>query len=372
MARDSKEVEDSSDPPSQGAERLGISSRKVGLAPGSVVHTGTRHVETASISTMTYTGDRVEEVEHVATDDLRVPTEADDGVQWVNVIGLHDTDLVIDIGERYGLHPLLMEDAVAVRSRPAFIDYENHAFLSLKMLSWSDSNGVDVEHVSLVLGDDYVISFQERPGDVFDSVRQRIRAGTSRIRRRDSEYLWYALIDTVVDHYLYAIEQLAIQVDELEDQVWNTSRSDDVPARVQAVRGEMVLVRRALRPLRDEIEALVKEPPEWFSQEIEPFMSDLRAHVLQISDALDSMRDSLASVMDAHLSIMAMRTNDVMKVLTIMASIFIPLTFVAGVYGMNFEYMPELAVRWAYPVVLIVMTVLGSGMVTYFRRKGWM
>lgn len=372
MAEDFKRVADPAAPLSQGVERLGISSRKVGLAPGSVVHTGTRHVETASISTMTYTSDQLEEVQQVAPNDLRGPTEGDDGVQWVNVIGLHDTDLVLDIGERYGLHPLLMEDTVAVRSRPTFVDYENHAFLSLKMLSWSDSDGVDVEHVSLVLGDDYVISFQERPGDVFDAVRQRIRAGTSRIRRRDSEYLWYALIDAVVDHYLYTIEQLANQVDELEEQVWHEGHSNDVPARVQAVRSEMVLVRRALRPLRDEVEALVKEPPAWFSEEIAPFMSDLRTHVLQISDALDSMRDSLASVMDAHLSIMAMRTNDVMKVLTIMASIFIPLTFVAGVYGMNFEYMPELAVRWAYPVVLIVMAVLGSGMVVYFRRKGWM
>jgi len=356
----------------EATERPGVMSRRVGLAPGSVVYFGTRHVETATISTITYTVERIDEVEHVAADDLRGPTGADDGVQWVNVVGLHDTDLIMAIGERYGLHSLLMEDAVAVRSRPTFVDYENHAFLSLKMLSWSDSDRVDIEHVSLVLGDDYVISFQERPGDVFDAVRQRIRTGTTRIRRRDSEYLWYALVDAIVDNYVYVIEQLANRVDELEEHVWNQDDSDNVPARVQAARSEMVVVRRALRPLQDEIEAFVKEPPEWFSEEIAPFMSDLRAHVLQISDALDSMRDSLASVMDAHLSIMAMRTNDVMKVLTIMASIFIPLTFVAGVYGMNFQYMPELAVRWAYPVVLMVMTVLGSGMAIYFRRKGWM
>jgi magnesium transporter len=358
--------------PPRAAERLGISSKKVGLPPGSVVHTGTRHVETATISTMTYSPESVDEAEHVAVEDLREPTRQEDGVHWINVVGLHDTDLVLAIGDRFGLHPLLMEDAVTVRSRPTFVDYEHHAFLSLKMLSWSDENRVNIEHVSLVLGEDYVISFQERPGDVFDTIRHRIRAGTTRIRKRDAEYLWYALIDTIVDHYLYLIEKLATHVDELEADVWDGGSSEGIPERVQAIRSEMVIVRRALRPLRDEIEAIVKEPPEWFSDDIEPFMSDLKAHVLQISDALDAMRDALASVMDAHVSILATRTNDVMKVLTIMASIFIPLTFMAGIYGMNFEYMPELAVRWAYPALLAVMTSLGLGMVVYFRRKGWM
>jgi magnesium transporter len=354
------------------AERLGISSHKVGMAPGSVVFSGQRHLDRPIISTMTYTPAGANERDDVRPDDLHVPASDEPGVHWINVVGLHDPELILAIGERFDLHPLLLEDVTSVRSRPAFVDYENHAFLSLKMLSWSDPGGVDVEHVSLILGDNYVIAFQERPGDVFDSVRNRIRGGKTRIRRRDAEYLWYAMIDAVVDHYLIVIEELASRVDRLEDTVWNGEETDDVPSEVQSVRVEMNVVRRALRPLRDEIDQIAKEPPEWFSDDIEPFIADLRVHVFHISDALDTMRESMASVMDAHLSLVTMRTNDVMKVLTIMASIFIPLTFVAGVYGMNFQHMPELDEPWAYPAVWVVMVAIGLAMVAYFRRKGWL
>jgi magnesium transporter len=371
---DSKEVPQAPDghASSGGAHRLGISSRKVGLAPGSVVYTGERHVEIPTVSAITYTVDEVRERESVPVAELRTPTGTGEGIHWVDVVGLHDTELIVAIGERYGLHPLLLEDVTAVRSRPTFVDYDDQAFVSLKMLSWSDDHRVRVEHVSLVLGEDYVISFQERPGDVFESVRNRIRAGKTRIRRRDAEYLWYALIDAVVDHYLVVIEKLAVRVDELEERVWEGDEETHVPADVQALRAEIVVVRRALWPLREEVERLAKAPPDWFSEEILPFMEDLRAHVLQISDSLETMREALASVMDAHLSLTATRTNDVMKVLTIMASIFIPLTFVAGIYGMNFEYMPELGKPWAYPVVWGVMLTLGLTMVAYFRRKGWL
>ena len=221
------------------------------------------------------------------------------------------------------------------------------------------------------MADNYVLSFQERPGDVFDSVRSRIRGGTTRIRKRDAEYLWYALIDAVVDHYLFVIERLASRVDRLEDRVWSRDDSADVPEAVQGLRAEMVVVRRALRPLRDEIEAIVKEPPEWFSDEIEPFMRDLRTQVLLISDSLESMRESLSSVMDAHLSLISTKMNEIMQVLTIMGSIFIPLTFIAGVYGMNFAYLPELDEPWAYPAVWVVMLLVGGAMIAFFRRRGW-
>lgn len=352
--------------------RRGISSKKVGLAPGSVVFTGTQRVERPIISTITYTSEQVAEESDVEVGTLRTPTGAHDGVHWVNVAGLHDTDLIVELGDRYRLHRLLMEDVTSVRARPSFIDYEEQAFLSLKMLSWSAAERVEVEHVSLVLGDDYVISFQERPGDVFDGVRSRIRGGTTRIRKRDAEYLWYALIDAVVDHYVVVIDALTDRVEELEARVWLPDGDANVPSDVQALRAETTVVRRALRPLREEIEAITKEPPEWFSQDIQPFIADLRSHVFQSSDALEALRDQLTSVMDAHLSVVATRTNDVMRVLTIMASIFIPLTFVAGVYGMNFQHMPELDEPYGYAAVWVVMVTLGLGMVAYFRRKGWL
>lgn len=357
---------------SETADRLGISSGKVGMAPGSVVYTGDRHVDEVTISTMTYTVESVVEVESVTLGALRPPTPQDDGVQWVNVVGLHDTDLVQALGDHFGLHALLLEDVVSIGSRPTFIDYEHHAFISAKMLSWKGDQGVETEHLSLVLGEDYVISFQERPGDVFDHVRARIRTPTARIRRRNAQYLWYALIDAIVDHYLYVIEELAARVEHLEERVWaDDDDAADVPQRVQSLRSEMAVVRRALRPLRDEIDEIAKEPPDWFDPDIHPFLDDLHAHVLQIADALESMREALAAVMDAHLSVMSMKTNEVMKVLTIMASIFIPLTFIAGIYGMNFQYMPELSAPWGYPLVLAVMTAAGLTMAAYFKRNGW-
>jgi magnesium transporter len=352
--------------------RLGISSRKVGMAPGSIVYTGERHVENVVVSSMTFTPDDMQEEEHVGLADVAAPPADFQGVRWVNVVGLHDIALITELGERFGLHPLLLEDVVAIGMRPTFIDYEKHAFISLKMLTWSDEGRVQVEHISLVMADNYVMSFQERPGDVFEGVRTRIRGGTTRIRKRDAEYLWYALIDAVVDHYLYVIEKLANRVDHLEDQVWSRDDAADVPEAVQALRSEMIVVRRALRPLRDEVEAIVKEPPEWFSDDIEPFMSDLRTQVLLISDALESMRESLSGVMDAHLSLISMKMNEIMQVLTIMGSIFIPLTFIAGIYGMNFEFMPELSKPWAYPLVWIVMLSVGIGMLSFFRRRGWL
>jgi len=357
---------------SETADRLGISSGKVGMAPGSVVYTGLRHVDEVRISTITYDADRVVEADDVTLAGLRPPTPEDDGVHWVNIVGLHDTEFIQALGDRFGLHALLLEDVVSIGSRPTFIDYEHHAFISAKMLTWDEHEGVQAEHLSLVLGEDYVVSFQERPGDVFDHVRARIRTPAARVRRRNAQYLWYVLIDAIVDHYLYVIEELATRVDQLEERVWaEDDDAADVPQRVQALRGEMAIVRRALRPLRDEIDEMAKDPPEWFDQEIHPFLDDLHAHVLQIADALEAMRESLTAVMDAHLSVMSMKTNEVMKVLTIMASIFIPLTFVAGIYGMNFEYMPELGTRWGYPLVVAVMFGLGLGMVGFFRRRGW-
>lgn len=357
------------------AERFGISSKRVGLAPGAVVFTGERAVDESVLSLIRYAEAEVLEDGPVTLADLRLPEAGAEAteVQWVDFVGLHDTELIAKLGEHFSMHPLLLEDVVSVRGRPTFVDYDDHAYLSLKMLSWHDDHGVTVEHISLVMGEGYVVSFQERPGDVFDSVRERLRSGRTKIRKRGADYLWYALIDAVVDQYLVTVEGLSRRIDDVEEIVWNGNGSNhEVPAMVQAIRAETVTVRRSMMPLRDEIEALTREPSEWFDADLLPFLNDLREHLRHISDVLDSIRDSLTGVMDAHLSLLSMRTNDVMKVLTIMASIFIPLTFVAGIYGMNFQHMPELAVRWAYPAVWGVMVTMAVGMIVYFRRRGWM
>lgn len=346
---------------------------KVGLPPGSVVFTGSQKVERVELHLLRYGPDTFEETTTAKLSDVPVPKEGDTGVVWLNVIGLHDTELVETVCKHFGVHPLAMEDVVAVNIRPTTADYDSHVYAALKAISMDESEEVHLEHVSLIFGRGWVVSFQERHPDIFESVRRRVREGRTRIRSRGADYLWYALIDAAVDSYLVTVDVLASWAETLEERVWEDDHTHgDLPSVVQEVRRELMMVRKALRPLRDELDGLHRDPPALVKKETRPFLGDAREHVVQMADTLDNIREVLSSVMDAHFSIVSMRTNDVMKVLTIMASIFIPLTFIAGVYGMNFTHMPELNVAWAYPLVWVVMGIVGGGMVVFFRRKNWL
>lgn len=350
--------------------RFTIGTGKVGLAPGSVVFTGTQRVDAVRLYRIRYDPDTVDEGPVDDPGELR-PDSAP-GVLWINVEGLHDTRLVQKLGEAFGIHALALEDIVNVHQRPHVVEYDDHVYASLRMLGWPEGETVQEEHVSLVFGAGWVVSFQERPGDAFDGVRERIRSPRARIRSRGADYLWNALMDAIVDHYLLVVDELVHQVEELENGVWTAEDPSEIPERVQALRRETLVVRHAVRPLRDVFAKLVGEPPEALSEEAWPFVNDVRDHLSRLSDTLDNLRDGLSSVMDTHLSIVSMRTNQVMKVLTVIASIFIPLTFVVGIYGMNFTHMPELDMPWAYPALLAFMTAMALAMLGYFRWKKWL
>ena len=344
---------------------------KVGFPPGSVIYTGKERTGRAVVRLLIYGKEscREELVDPSAT--ALTTTQADDHVTWINVDGVHDVESVIAVGDALGIHRLALEDVANVKGRPHLTDYGDQLALHLKMLSLDEDGAIQSEHVSLILGDGWVLSFQERQGDVFELVRDRIRNGAGTVRSRRSDYLWYALFDSIVDHYMIVTDYLRERVDDLQEVVWE-SETGDFASLVQDVRREVASARRAVRPIPAAVRVLRANSPTFVGSDIQVYFADLESHVLHVVDSIDGINDALSSLMDAHLSVLSTRANEVMRVLTIMASVFIPLTFLAGVYGMNFEHMPELHLRWAYPAVWGVMLVSAGAMLRYFHRKNWL
>jgi magnesium transporter len=240
------------------------------------------------------------------------------------------------------------------------------------MLMISEDGSVISDHTSIVFAPGWVLSFQETPGDVFGNLRKRIEDPSSRVRTRGSDYLWYGMLDSIVDHYALVLSTLGARIEDIEDEVWSDDHRRDLPLRAQETRHELLVVRRAIRPLREQLGLLTGDCPGLITEQTAPFLDDLEAHLQHHGDAIDHLRDAITSLLDAHISILTMRTNDVMRVLTIIASIFIPMTFVASIYGMNFLHMPELTQPWGYPLALAAMLAIGLVLLVYFWRKRWL
>jgi magnesium transporter len=300
------------------------------------------------------------------------PDDKGQYVTWFDVDGVHHTELLEEFGRVFELHPLVMEDIVNTSQRPKLEDFDKYIFVALKMITYDrKTRTVSSEHVSLVLGDSYVISFQEDPGDVFEPVRNRIRSGKGRIRKSGADYLFYALLDAVVDYYFEVLEQLSDDIEELEQEV--VERATSITLRnVHNLKREMILLRRSVWPIREAVNMLVRDESELVTDSTRLFLRDLYDHTIQVIDTVETLRDILSGLLDVYLSSLSNRMNEIMKVLTIMSSIFIPLTFIVGVYGMNFKYMPELDSPWGYPSVWIVMVLTALGLLALFRKKRWM
>ncbi len=352
------------------ARFTGKRRQKAGLPPGTLIHVGEARVEQVRITCVRYGSDGVTETPVTRVEDLPHPPDPP-GVIWVNVDGLHDVAVVEAIGRRFGIHPLTLEDILHTGQRPKLDDYDTYLYVVLKMLSYNPRNrGLDAEQVSLVLGERFLLSFQERAGDVFDPVRERIRRAKGRIRRSGCDYLAYALIDAVVDHYFAALEAFGERIEETEDELY-ADPDQETLGRIHDMRRQMMLFRRHVWPVRQILAGLKKEGPPLVDEETVVFLGDVSDHAVQIIDTVESFRDLLSGLLDLYLSSISNRMNEVMKVLTIIATIFIPLTFLAGIYGMNFTYMPELRWRWGYFVLWGVMLSVAGGMLIYFRRKKW-
>ncbi len=343
--------------------------RKVGAAPGTMVYVGRREAAPLQLSAITYDADQLQE--HGAlTLEACLALRDRPGVTWIDATGLGDPDGLHRLCEHFGVHPLVQEDLVNTTQRPKSEAYGDHLLLICRMLRHDASGALAPEQISLVLGDGWLLSFQERPGDVFDPVRQRLRQNRPRLRGGGSDYLAYALLDAVVDGYFVVVEALAERVEDLEDDLIERPASVDL-ATLHRLKRQLIAVRRAVWPLREVVADLVRDETPLLHADMPLFLRDVADHALQVADAVDSLRDILGGLQDLHLATVSNRMNEVMKVLTIMGSLFIPLTFLAGIYGMNFEHMPELGWRWSYPAFWLVLLGLGTGLLAWFRRRGW-
>lgn len=342
------------------------------MPPGTLVHIGDQKIDKPSISLIRYSENFFSENAFESLDQCVETVKAHSGVSWVNIDGVHDVALIEKAGELFGIHPLVLEDIVNTEQRPKMEEHDHFLFFSLKMLFLSGKEkSLAVEQISMLLGEGVVITFQEGPGDVFEPLRERIRHGKGRIRKLKADYLAYALMDAIVDNYFAIIEKVGEELEELEELVLKGSGTKTV-SRIQAIKRQMLLIRRAAWPMRELINNFEKSESKYLAKSTRLFLRDVYDHTIQIIDSVEVSRELISGLMDIHLSSISNKTNEVMKVLTIMATIFIPLTFIAGVYGMNFEYMPELTWKWAYPGILIFMFLAAMGMLWFFRRKKWL
>ncbi len=352
-------------------ERLKYRSKKVGMPPGSLVFVGERKVDKVRISYIDYDAEDFREGRVESIDEC-LPLTDQPTVTWINVEGLHDVSVIEKVGERFNLHPLLLEDVVNTAQRPKLDDYEDYLFIVMKMFMYDEQEDeITSEQVSFILGLRHVIMFQERRGDVFDSVRQRIETAKGHMRKMGADYLAYALIDAVVDSYYAVLEKVGEKIEDMEESLVN----EPVPETLQKIHNlkrNLILLRKSVWPLRDVANSLARGESKLISKKSIIYLRDVYDHTIQAIDTIETFRDMTSGMLDIYLSSVSNRMNEVMKVLTIIATIFIPLTFIVGVYGMNFVHMPELGVAWAYPLVWVIMLIIGVLMMIYFRRKKWL
>ena len=346
-------------------------TQKTGLAPGTPIHIGERRSESTNITVFEYDESEVHERQLSGAEECREYRDSK-RVVWINIDGVHDISAVETIGEIFGIHPLVQEDIVSTNQRPKVEEYDSYLYSIVKMLYEEQDAGIlQAEQVSIIVTPRIVISFQEREGDVFNPVRERLRTGKGIVRRRGSDYLAYCLIDAIVDHYFQIMEDLEDRILPLEEEVVDNPRPA-VLQRIHGLKNDLVFLRRSLWPLREMLARLYREQLPPIRKDTRPFIRDVHDHTIQVIEILESFREIVSGLMDIYMSSISNRMNNIMKVLTIIATIFIPLTFIAGVYGMNFQHMPELAWRWGYPAALGVMALVFVGMLIFFKRRKWL
>ena len=346
-------------------------SHKPGLSPGTLVFVGERKVDKARISVIDYDAEHLTEKEVDSIEETFGFREKAT-VTWINFWGIHDTAAIEALGNHFGLHPLLLEDIANTTQRPKLEDFGEYIYIALKMITFDKEKGeATQEHLSIVLGRNFVLSFQERVGDVFDPVRNRIRGGKGRIRKMGPDYLAYALVDAIVDRYFVILETIGEMIEGLEERMLKDP-STSIIQDIHGLKREMILMRRGIWPLREVVNSLERGESDLIHEGTNIFLRDLYDHTIQVIDTIETYRDVVSGLMDLYMSVISNRMNEVMKVLTIIATIFIPLTFIAGIYGMNFEYMPELGWKHAYFVVWGLMIGVGVAMLTFFRRAKWL
>jgi len=347
-------------------------SRKSGLPPGTPVHIGERKTGAPRVSLMHYDGEQL--VEEEVTDVSACRTWLSrPGVTWINIEGVHQIDLLEQFGTVFGLHSLVLEDIANTGQRPKVEDYGGYLYIVMRMLSLQAARQEVVgEQISLIVGPNFVISFQEGiAGDAFNPIRERLRTSKGRLRREGADYLVYSLIDAIVDGYFVLLEKLGEQIEVLDERML-ANRAGDVARTIHLLKREMIWLRKAVWPLREMINTLQRAETPLIRASTGVYLKDVYDHTIEVIDTVETYRDVLSGMLENHLSLLTTRLNEIMKVLTVISTIFIPLTFITGIYGMNFRFMPELEWRWGYPLALLGMAGIGVAMYFYYRRKKWL
>ena len=351
-----------------------VSKRKkkpAGSSPGSVVYVGSEKTAPVSITRLRYSAEGAEPPVVISPSECR-PEPGQAGVTWYTVDGVHDVDILKTLGENFGLHPLVIEDIGNTTQRPKLENFEGYYFLAAKMITYdSRAARVKTEHISIVYGTSFVVLFLQDPEDLFAPIRQRIESGKGRIRKNGVDYLVYAIVDAIVDYYFHVLEEVGERLEKLEDEVVVRPSINTLRA-IHHMKRELIALRRSIWPMREVVNAMARDESSLVTSEVKIFLRDLYDHTVHVIDSVETMRDIITGTLDIYLSSVSNRLNEVMKVLTVMSSIFIPLTFVVGVYGMNFEYMPELKWHWGYPAVWVGMLLISAMLLSIFKRKRWM
>lgn len=347
-------------------------SRKVGLAPGTLVHVGRQKPGATGINLIEYDGGHLEsrQLESLSQCLLHKPAPT---VTWINVDGVSEAEVLQQFGSCYGIHPLVLEDVLATDQRPKAEEYGEYLYVVLKMITLDAASGeIKTEQVSMVLGDNYLISFQEGlDGDVFQPVRLRLKNEKSRLRTSGPDALLHALLDLIVDNYFLVLEGLAERIEDIENELIDNPAPSTVHA-IYRMKREMLFLHKGVWPLREVVGSLQRRDSPLMKDATVIYLRDLYDHTVQVLDTMETLRDTLSGMLDIYLSSVSNRLNEVMKVLTIIATIFMPLSFLVGWYGMNFKNMPEYDARYGYPALLLVMAGIAGGMLVYFRRKRWL
>ncbi len=344
-------------------------SEKAGLPPGSLIYVGKEAPVISSIEIIDYNKD-VERTLRVKTIKELGKYKKTKTVSWINITGLGNTDEIKEIGKEYGLHNLLLEDVLNTNQRAKLDEYEDHIFLVFRMFYYRVKE-IHSEQISLVIGKNYVLSFQETEGDIFDPIRARIKTGKGKVRKMGSDYLGYCLLDTVVDHYFSIMESIGDELEELEDELIKNPNEDTLQ-KLYRIKQNMLLLRKSVWPLREAISKFQRLENKNISETTRLYLRDVYDHTIQVIDNIETYRDMTAGMIDIYISSSSQKLNEIMKVLTIIATIFMPLTFIAGVYGMNFDFMPELRWKYGYLIIMSIMGLIGGSMVYYFKKRHWL
>ena len=343
--------------------------KEVGASPGSLVFTGRQKLEEARLSFTRYNEN---EFNKAVLDLSKFPMPEKERVTWYDIRGLHDISVIETIGQKFDIHPLILESILDTHQRPKYEEYDDGIFFILKAISFhKETLQIKTEQIALYLFKDALISFQEDESDTCQPVHLRIQNSRGKIRRRGADYLAYALMDTIVDNYYLVLDDIEEVIDEMEDEIIENP-DENTKSRIHVLKREMLVLRRAITPLREAISKYSKTEHDLVQESSEIFIRDLYDHLIQVMDSVETYRDTLSGLQDLYISEISFKMNNVMQVLTIISTIFIPLSFLAGLYGMNFKYIPELDWQNGYFYLLGFMLTVAISLLIYFKRKGWM